>query len=122
MRLFIFLASRWHVFIWCIFQIGLAGFVTAVQQKNASVAIIDCSVVVRTAGLLAAAWNYPIMGFGTSAQDISDKSIYPTFSRVFPSGVQVNKIILLYQFCYHLIIDSFSFILKGKNNLLYHNY
>ena len=72
-------------------QIGLEGFVNAVQQQNANVALVDCSVVALTAGQLASSWKIPMIGFGTTNSDLSDKATYSTFSRVIPPYGQVSK-------------------------------
>ena len=71
-------------------QIGLAGFVTAVQQKSADVALIDCSYPALAAGQLASAWNIPMIGYATTSPDLSDKSIYSTFTRIIPPFSQVT--------------------------------
>lgn len=41
-----------------------------------------CSVVCQPLALLAAAWKIPIISWGASSPDLSDKNIYPTFFRL----------------------------------------
>ncbi len=41
-----------------------------------------CSVVCQAQGLLAAAWNIPVVAWWCSSPRLSDKTIYPTFTRV----------------------------------------
>ena len=42
-----------------------------------------CSTVCYPTSLLASAWNVPIISWGCTSEILSDKSAYPTFSRVF---------------------------------------
>ena len=41
-----------------------------------------CSVVCQPVSLLAASWGIPFVSWGCSSSSLSDKKIYPTFSRV----------------------------------------
>ncbi len=45
-----------------------------------------CSVVCQPVSLLAAAWNIPVVSPTCSSPTLSDKSTYPTFSRVDGPG------------------------------------
>ena len=65
-------------------QIGLAGFVKAIRDRGASAVLVDCSPPALTAGLLASAWNVPMVGFQTTSPDLSNHTKYSTFVRVFP--------------------------------------
>ncbi len=40
-----------------------------------------CSVVCQPVGLLAAAWNIPVVSFGCTSDQLSNKEVYPTFTR-----------------------------------------
>ena len=42
-----------------------------------------CSTVCYPTSLLASVWNVPIISWGCTSEILSDKSAYPTFSRVF---------------------------------------
>ncbi len=51
--------------------------------KDLDVIIGDgCSVVCQPASLLAAAWGIPIISWGCTSRSLSDKTTYPTFTRV----------------------------------------
>ena len=41
-----------------------------------------CSVVCQPMSLLAAAWKIPVISWGCTSASLSDKTIYPTFTRV----------------------------------------
>ena len=40
-----------------------------------------CSVVCQPVSLLAAAWGIPVVSWGCSSSTLSNKNIYPTFTR-----------------------------------------
>ena len=41
-----------------------------------------CSMVCHPASLLASVWNVPIISYGCTLQELSDKSTHPTFVRI----------------------------------------
>ena len=64
----------------------LSGFREAVSvwQEAADLDMIlgdGCSVVCQPISLLTAAWNIPTVSFACSSGSLSDKSVYPTFTR-----------------------------------------
>ena len=66
-------------------QAGLAGFVTAVRDKGAQGAIIDCVAPSMSAGNLASTWKIPIVSFAGASPDLSDKERYNTLACIFPA-------------------------------------
>jgi hypothetical protein len=46
-----------------------------------------CSVVCQPVALLAAAWGLPVVGWGCSSVSLSNKQVYPTFTRVLNSNL-----------------------------------
>ena len=51
-----------------------------------------CSVVCQPVSLLAAAWNIPVVSPTCSSPTLSDKSTYPTFSRLEGPGTVMCKL------------------------------
>lgn len=64
----------------------MATLVTLKMTYNV-VAVIgpSCSAPCQSAGLLAAQWNIPLVGYVAQALELSDKSTYNTFVRSNPS-------------------------------------
>ncbi len=61
---------------------GIAMAVDMWTSVNLSAIIGDgCSAVCEPQALLAAAWNIPVISWACNSPSLSDKSIYPTFSR-----------------------------------------
>ena len=54
-----------------------------------------CSVGCLPVGLLAAAWNIPIVSYGCTNDLLSDKVAYPTFSRTV--GIALEKAFIIYE-------------------------
>ena len=70
----------------CNQKISLTGLVALQQQwRVAGVIGPDCSSALMSAGLLASAWNIPLIGFVSQSTELSDKSIYNTVIRSNPS-------------------------------------
>ena len=66
----------------CDRKVGLDLFVKLVMFQNISALIgPPCSQVAMATGLLASQWNIPLISWGTSAFELSDKAVYDTFSR-----------------------------------------
>ena len=93
-----------------------------------------CSSVCQTAGLLAAAWNVPIISFLCTLTSLSDKTIYPTFARV--GGTTATVIPIAKHFfkyfnwtriaiisdatpVHSTASDSYAEILKNSGNIVY---
>ena len=56
-------------------------------HKDLDVIIGDgCSRICRPVSLLAAVWNIPVISYGCQMPSLSNKTIYPTFSRVTAPG------------------------------------
>lgn len=69
----------------CDSRLGMSGTVALRMAEGLDVIIGDgCSRVCQPQALLSAAWNIPVVSFYCSSFALSDKSIYPTFSRVNP--------------------------------------
>ena len=81
----------------CSSKVSLAGLVTLQQQwQIAGVIGPDCSPALLSAGLLASAWNIPLVSFSSQALEVSDKSVYNTVVRSNPSyGLFANPILNL---------------------------
>ena len=52
-----------------------------------------CSVVCEPASLLSAAWGIPVVSYACSASSLSDKSIYPYFTRVVEEGTAYGTVL-----------------------------
>jgi hypothetical protein len=73
--------------------------VTAVLNKSAAVLIMDCSPAVISAGVLASAWNVPVVAFGAATPTLSDKATYNTVVRTFhPFSIVGDGIANILQF------------------------
>ena len=68
---------------WCEPKRAMQMVVDAWSSVDRLDAIIGpgCSVTCQPLGLLAAFWNIPIISYDCSSPKLSDKSVYPTFSR-----------------------------------------
>ena len=69
------------------FYIPMSGFKTAVEAWSETADLdgflgFHCSVVCQPVGLLAASWNIPMVSYFCSSGALSDKEIYPTFTRL----------------------------------------
>lgn len=62
----------------------------AVKDAGADAAIIDCTAPAMPASLLGSVWNVPIVGYISTSPDMSDKSTYNTFVRVYPPYSMVS--------------------------------
>ena len=51
--------------------------------------VFTCSIVCQPVALLAAAWNIPIVSYLCSSSLLSDKEVYPTFTRTAVNWVAV---------------------------------
>ncbi len=64
----------------------------------ASVDVLDgiigdgCSVVCQPVSLLAAAWGIPVISWGCTSASLSDKHIYPTFTRVAGTWLSLGPV------------------------------
>ena len=49
-----------------------------------------CSIVCQPVGLLAAAWNVPMVSYTCSSGSLSNKDVYPTFSRAVGTWLLIS--------------------------------
>ena len=54
---------------------------------------MQCSVVCEPVGLLASLWNIPLVATYCSSNLLSDRRVYPTFSRVRGDNVYTSRVI-----------------------------
>lgn len=78
---------------WCGTQTGLSAFVRTVLVQQATSAMIDCDGPALAAGLLAADWQVPLIGYNTVSPQLSDKSTYRTFVRIVPPYASINDVL-----------------------------
>ena len=52
-----------------------------------------CSIVCMPVSLLAADWNIPVVSYGCASDLLSDKKMYPTFSRTVGLYLQIATIL-----------------------------
>ncbi len=65
-----------------------------------------CSVVCQPVSLLAAAWKIPVISWVCTSGSLSDKSIYPTFTRVEATWLGLAP-------CYNALADMFGWSKVG---------
>ena len=71
------------MFFVCLCRIGFKSAVEAWSASSDLDGIIGatCSVVCQPVGLLAAEWNLPMVSYSCTSDSLSDKEVYPTFTR-----------------------------------------
>ena len=79
----------------CSPKISLTGLVTLQQQWQAAGVIgPDCSSAFVSAGLLASAWNIPLIGYVAQSVELSNKSVYNTAVRSNPSNGMFSNMVI----------------------------
>ena len=92
------------LFVWY-YRLGFKSIVEAWSASTDLDGIIGaaCSTVCQPVGLLAAVWNLPMVSFTCTSDYLSDKEVYPTFTRsTGPYG--------LISFTIDAILDVFGYV------------
>ena len=77
-------------------RVGLKAVLNMKKKYENLDAIIatECSVVCEPVGLLASLWNIPQVSGRCSSMLLSDKTVYPTFSRVRGNNLHQSRVIM----------------------------